>query len=129
SWQNFYQTPLDGNVRLLHLTDTHAQLLPVHYREPSVNIGVGPMRGRAPHLVGEHFLKHFGVSAGSRQAYALTYLDFAQAAEQYGRMGGFAHIHTLVQQLRSEAGPGNSLLLDGGDLLQGSATAYWTKGR
>lgn len=127
--RGLYETPLDGNVRLLHLTDTHAQLLPVQYREPNVNIGVGPMRGRVPHIVGEHLLKRFDIPGGTKQSYAFTYLDFAEAAEQYGRMGGFAHLKTLIGRLREEAGSGNSLLLDGGDLLQGSATAYWTRGR
>lgn len=124
-----YDVPGYGNVRLLHLTDTHAQLQPVYYREPNVNIGVGPSRGRAPHLVGKHFLEHFGVSGGSRKSYAFTYLDFAQAATQYGELGGFAHLKTLIDRLRGEAGADNTLVLDGGDLWQGSATAYWTRGR
>jgi sulfur-oxidizing protein SoxB len=118
-----------GNVRLLHLTDTHAQLLPVYYREPNVNIGVGASRGRAPHLVGRHFLDHFGIGNGTRKAHAFTYLDFTAAAQRYGQLGGFAHLKTLIDRLRAQAGAGNSLLLDGGDLWQGSATAYWTRGR
>jgi sulfur-oxidizing protein SoxB len=118
-----------GNVRLLHLTDTHAQLLPVYYREPNVNIGVGASRGRAPHLVGRHFLDHFGIGGGTRKAHAFTYLDFTAAAQRYGQLGGFAHLKTLIDRLRAQAGAGNSLLLDGGDLWQGSATAYWTRGR
>jgi S-sulfosulfanyl-L-cysteine sulfohydrolase len=109
-----------GNVRVLHLTDTHAQLAPVHYREPSVNIGVGAMRGRPPHLVGQAFLDHFGIAAGSRGAHAFTFLDYQEAAQRYGRMGGFAFLKTLIDRLRSEAGRANSLLLDGGDLWQGS---------
>lgn len=126
---DLYDIGHHGNVRLLHLTDIHAQLLPVYYREPNVNIGVGPSRGHAPHLVGRHFLEHFGVRRGTRESYAYTYLDFAEAAERYGKLGGFAHLKTLIGQLRAEAGPGNSLLLDGGDLWQGSGTAYWTRGR
>ncbi len=112
-----------GNARVLHMTDTHAQLLPAYFREPSVNIGVGAMRGRPPHLVGRGFLDHFGIAPGSRGGYAFTYLDFAEAAHRYGRMGGFAHLKTLVDRLRAEAGPGNSILLDGGDLWQGSGLA------
>jgi sulfur-oxidizing protein SoxB len=110
-----------GNVRLLHMTDTHAQLEPVYFREPSVNLGVASMAGKPPHLVGEAFLKHFDIAPGTRSAYAFTYLDFAEAAHRYGRLGGFAHLKTLIDRLRAEAGA--SLLLDGGDLWQGSGLA------
>src|ERR1043166_8232328 len=109
-----------GNVRVLHFTDTHAQLAPVHYREPSVNIGVGAMAGRPPHLVGRAFLDHFGIAPGSRGAYAFSFLDYQEAAQRYGHMGGFAHLKTLIDRLRADAGAGNSLLLDGGDTWQGS---------
>jgi S-sulfosulfanyl-L-cysteine sulfohydrolase len=112
-----------GNVRLLHITDTHAQLTPVHYREPSVNIGVGAMAGRPPHLVGRTFLDHFAIAPGSRGAYAFTFLDYQEAAVRYGRMGGFAHLKTLIDRLRAQAGAGHSLLLDGGDAWQGSGLA------
>jgi S-sulfosulfanyl-L-cysteine sulfohydrolase len=120
---DLYDVGRFGNVRILHLTDTHAQLLPVHFREPSVNIGVAAMRGRPPHLVGKAFLEHFGIAPGSRNAHAFTYLDYQEAAQRYGRMGGFANLKTLIDRLRAAAGPGNSLLLDGGDLWQGSGLA------
>ena len=109
-----------GNVRVLHITDTHAQLAPVHYSEPSVNISIGAMRGRPPHLVGNAFLEHFSIAPGSRGAYAFTFLDYQEAAQRYGRTGGFAHLKTLIDRLRAGVGAGNSLLLDGGDLWQGS---------
>ena len=112
-----------GNVRVLHMTDTHAQLEPVHFREPSVNLGIGAMAGRPPHLVGEAFLKHFGIATGTRLAHAFTYLDFAEAAHRYGRLGGFAHLKTLIDRLRADVGTGRSLLIDGGDLWQGSGLA------
>ena len=112
-----------GNVRILHLTDTHAQLKPVFFREPSVNIGVGAMGGMPPHLVGRAFLDYFGVAPGGRVAHAFTYLDYEEAAHRYGRMGGFAHLKTLIERLRTEAGPARSILLDGGDLLQGTGPA------
>jgi S-sulfosulfanyl-L-cysteine sulfohydrolase len=108
---------------VLHMTDSHAQLLPVYYREPSVNIGVGTMAGRPPHLVGEAFLNHFGITPGSRPAYAFTALDYQEAAHRYGHMGGFAQLKTLIDRLRGEVGAGNSILLDGGDLWQGSGLA------
>ena len=112
-----------GNARVLHMTDSHAQLLPVYFREPSVNIGVGAMAGQPPHLVGQAFLEHFGIEPGSRGSYAFTFLDYQEAAHRYGHMGGFAHMKTLIDRLRSEAGAGNSVLLDGGDLWQGSGLA------
>ena len=117
-----------GNVRVLHLTDTHAQLLPVYFREPNVNIGIGAMRGKPPHLVGRAFLDHFGIKAGSRGAHAFTFLDYEQAAHRYGRMGGFAFLKTLIDRLRTEAGARNSVLLDGGDLWQGSGLANALQG-
>ena len=115
-----------GNVSLFHYTDCHAQLLPVHFREPSVNFGVGEAAGRPPHLVGEALLEHFRIGAGGPLAHAYTHLDFADAAKRYGKIGGFAHLATLVKRLRADR-PG-ALLLDGGDAWQGSATSYWTKG-
>jgi S-sulfosulfanyl-L-cysteine sulfohydrolase len=123
----FYDLPRFGNVSLLHLTDCHAQLAPVHFREPNVNLGVGEARGRPPHLVGEHLLKAYGIKPGSREAHAFTYLDFERAAKAYGKLGGFAHLATLVKRVRASR-PG-ALLCDGGDSWQGSATALWTKGQ
>ncbi len=113
-----------GNVSFLHMTDCHAQLKPIYFREPSVNLGLGPMRGQLPHLVGESLLKLAGVRPGSAQAHGYTYLDFEKAARRYGKVGGFAHLATLVKQLKASR-PG-ALLLDGGDTWQGSATALWT---
>jgi sulfur-oxidizing protein SoxB len=123
--ETLYRVAPFGNVHLLHFTDCHAQLLPVYFREPSVNIGVGAARGRSPHLVGERLLKAFGVRPGTVEAHAFTCLDFERAARAYGKTGGFAHLATLVKRLRSER-PG-ALLLDGGDTWQGSATALWTR--
>jgi len=122
-----YDMPKFGNVSFLHMTDCHAQLKPIYFREPSVNLGVAGMSGQLPHLVGEHMLKAAKVPAGSAGAYALTCLDFEQAARRYGKVGGFAHLATLVKRLK--AGRPGALLLDGGDTWQGSATSLWTKGQ
>ncbi|OGA27429.1 MAG: thiosulfohydrolase SoxB [Betaproteobacteria bacterium RIFCSPLOWO2_02_FULL_68_150] len=121
-----YDVPKFGNVGLLHFTDCHAQLLPVHFREPNVNLGAGDAAGRPPHLVGDALLRQFRIAAGSALAHAYTFLDFERAARRYGKVGGFAHLATLVKRLRADR-PG-ALLLDGGDTWQGSATALWTKG-
>ncbi len=122
-----YDVPRFGNVSLLHFTDCHAQLLPVHFREPDVNLGVAGSAGKPPHLVGDAFLKAYGIAAGSREAHAFTYLDFVRAAAAYGRLGGFAHLATLVKRLRASR-PG-ALLLDGGDTWQGSGPSLWTRGQ
>jgi sulfur-oxidizing protein SoxB len=122
-----YELPAFGNVGLLHFTDCHAQLNPIYFREPSVNLGVGAALGKPPHLVGERLLRHFGLQPGTPQAHAFTCLDFEQAARTYGKVGGFAHLATLVERLRAQR-PG-ALLLDGGDTWQGSATALWTQGQ
>lgn len=123
----FYDLPPFGNVHLLHFTDCHAQLKPIYFREPNVNLGFAGQFGRAPHLVGEHLLKAFKIKPGSRDAYAFTHLNFQAAARNYGRVGGFAHLSTLVKKMKSSR-PG-ALLLDGGDTWQGSGTALWTKGQ
>ena len=120
----FYDVPTFGNVSLMHMTDCHAQLLPIYFREPNVNIGVGSAIGQPPHLVGEYLLKYYGIRPGTREAHAFTYLDFQAAARTYGKVGGFAHLKTLVDKVRASR-PG-SLLLDGGDTWQGSATSLWT---
>jgi sulfur-oxidizing protein SoxB len=119
-----YDIPKFGNVSLLHMTDCHAQLKPIYFREPSVNLGLAGMQGQWPHLVGQHLLKAGGISAGSGLANAFTYLDFETASRRYGKVGGFAHLATLVKQLKASR-PG-ALLLDGGDTWQGSATSLWT---
>jgi len=113
-----------NNVTLMHFTDCHAQLLPIHFREPDVNLGMNDSLGKPPHLVGEALLRHFKISPGSRAAHAFTYLDFENAARTYGKVGGFAHLAALVKRVRAQR-PG-ALLLDGGDTWQGSATALWT---
>ncbi|WMP16049.1 thiosulfohydrolase SoxB [Thiothrix lacustris] len=121
---NPYELPVFGNVSLMHYTDCHAQLMPIYFREPTVNLGIGSMKGQVPHLVGEHFLKKYGIEAGTMDAHAFTYLDYVEAAKKYGKVGGFAHLKTLVDQVRAQR-PG-SLLLDGGDTWQGSWTALKT---
>jgi len=119
-----YDVPPFGNVHLLHFTDCHAQLMPIYFREPSVNLGIGAAKGRPPHLVGEHLLNYYKIPAGTAEAHAFTYLDFVQAARTYGKVGGFAHLTTLIKRLK-DGRPG-AILLDGGDTWQGSATALWT---
>src|SRR3984885_2129619 len=117
-----------GNARILHMTDTHAQLQPVYFREPSVNLGIGAMAGQPPHLVGRAFLDRFGIKAESADAYAFTSLDFEKSAARFGKLGGYAHLKALIDRLRNEAGSRNSLLLDGGDAWQGTGLANALRG-
>lgn len=125
-----YHVPLKGNVRLLHITDCHAQLQPVYFREPNVNLGFNAALGQTPHIVGEAFLRKNKLKNNSLESHAFTYLNFTQQAREYGKVGGFAHLSSLIKSLRQLAGDTNkSLLLDGGDTWQGSATAYWTRGK
>ena len=126
---SYYDLPMQGNARILHITDVHGQLKPVYFREPNVNLGVGDAYGRPPHIVGQGLLDYMGLSANSPEAYAYTYLDFENAAREYGKTGGFVHVKALLDQLREQAGgQGNTLTLDGGDLWQGSGTSLWTRG-
>ena len=124
-----YNIPKFGNVTLMHMTDCHAQLLPIYFREPNVNMGVGGAHGQPPHLVGNKLLEHFSLKADSLEAHAFTYLDYNEAAKTYGKVGGFAHLRTLVKKIRADHGANKTLLLDGGDTWQGSGTAYWTRGK
>lgn len=122
-----YDLPVFGNASLLHMTDCHAQLWPSRFREPSANIGVAGMAGQSPHLVGDYLLKSAGIASGSSMAHAFTYLGFEEASARFGKVGGFAHLASLVKQLK--ANRKGALLLDGGDTWQGSAMALWTRGQ
>ncbi len=126
---DLYDIASTGDVRLLHFTDTHAQLNPIYFREPSVNLGFHDAFARPPHLVAEDFLKYFSIPGGGPLAHAYTAIDFTQAAELYGKVGGFAYLKTLIERLRTDFGRDKTLLLDGGDTWQGSGTAYWTRGQ
>ncbi len=117
-----------GNVTLLHVADIHGQLMPVHFREPSINLGVGEARGQPPHLTGEDFLKRFGILAKSAAAYALTSEDFVALAKSYGRIGGLDRLAAVLKHVRAERGD-KVLFLDGGDTWQGSMGANMSKGQ
>ena len=117
-----------GNARILHMTDTHAQLLPVYFREPSVNLGIGAMAGQAAASGRPRLSRPFRHQPDSADAYAFTFLDFEKSAARFGKLGGFAHLKTLIDRLRGDAGHGRSLLLDGGDLWQGTGLANTMQG-
>ncbi|MGM4885044.1 thiosulfohydrolase SoxB [Tardiphaga sp. 20_F10_N6_6] len=116
-----------GTVTILYVADTHAQLMPLHFREPSVNLGVGEVKGMPPHLTDAEFRNYFKIAAGSADAFALTADDFVALAKNYGRMGGMDRIATLIGAVRAERGDDKVLLLDGGDSWQGSWTSLQTK--
>ena len=116
-----------GTITILHVADTHAQLMPLHFREPSVNLGVGEARGLPPHISDAEFRKHFGIATGSADAFALTSDDFVALARNYGLMGGMDRIAALIGAVRAERGEDKVLLLDGGDAWQGSWTSLQTR--
>jgi len=118
-----------GNVTLLHVTDIHAQVKPLYFREPSINLGVGEVHGLPPHVTGEDFLKMFNLKPGSPEAYALTSVDYVSLAKAYGKMGGLDRVATIVKRVRAERGEDKTLFLDGGDTWQGSYTANQTAGQ
>src|SRR6185369_13317843 len=117
-----------GNVTLLHVTDIHGQLVPVYFREPSTNLGVGEAKGQPPHVTGQDFLKRFGIADKSAAAYALTSEGFDALAKSYGKIGGFDRLATVVKKVRAERGD-KVLLLDGGDTWQGSLGSNRSKGQ
>ena len=116
-----------GNVTLIHITDLHAQLKPLWFREPEVNLGVGAAKGLVPHLTGKALLDAYGIETGSPWAYALGHQDFVALARAYGRMGGLDRVATVVKAIRAERP--EAILLDGGDTWQGSLTALRTNGQ
>ncbi|MCA0856518.1 thiosulfohydrolase SoxB [Phaeobacter italicus] len=116
-----------GNISLIHVTDIHAQLKPIYFREPSINLGVGANKGHVPHITGADFRKAYGIADGSPSAYALTYNDFASLAEGYGRVGGLDRVSTIINAIRADRP--DALLLDGGDTWHGSYTCHHTEGQ
>jgi len=127
--KDYYKLKPFGNARILHMTDSHAQLVPVYFREPSVNIGLFENYGKPPHIVGEKFLEYFGIKGNKRLEYALTCVNFDKNAKAMGRVGGFAHIKTVTDFLRDSFGKDKTLFLDGGDTWQGSWTSLQTRGK
>ena len=127
--ENIYEVPKFGNARILHITDTHGNLLPNYFREPNVNLGFGSTFAKLPHIVGDNLLKKIGVKPGSPEAYAYTYNNFEELSAKYGKTGGFGQIKTVLDSLRAGAGGiNNTLTVDGGDTWQGSGTSLWTRG-
>ena len=127
--EDYYKLKSFGNVRLLHMTDSHAQLMPVYFREPSVNLGLHGNYGKPPHIVGEKLLDYYGIKGNKRLEYAYSCVNFEKHAKVMGRVGGFSQLKTVIDFLRNNYGKEKTLMLDGGDTWQGSATALYTRGR
>jgi len=127
--EDYYKLDSFGNVRLLHMTDCHAQLLPVYFREPNVNLGFFENYGKPPHIVGDKLLERYGIQDNKRLAYAFACVNFEKYAKEMGRIGGFAQIKTVVDHLKNSFGAEKCLLLDGGDTWQGSWTSLQTRGK
>ncbi|KZM48732.1 thiosulfohydrolase SoxB [Labrenzia sp. OB1] len=118
-----------GKLTLVHITDIHAQLKPIYFREPSINLGIGDVAGKPPHVTGADFLKLYSIEPGSPDAYALTSEDYVALAQGYGKMGGMDRVASVIKRIRAERGDDNVLLLDGGDTWQGSYTSNVTEGQ
>ncbi|MEA1914825.1 MAG: thiosulfohydrolase SoxB, partial [Campylobacterota bacterium] len=127
--EDYYKLQKFGNVRLMHMTDSHAQLLPVYFREPSVNLGFHSNFGKPPHIVGEKLMDYYGIKGNKRLEYAYSSINFEKHAAAMGKVGGFAQLKTVINYLRDDYGKEKTLLMDGGDTWQGSATALYTRGR
>ena len=127
--EDYYKLKPFGNARFLHMTDSHAQLLPVYFREPSVNLGFFSNFGKPPHIVGEKLLDYYGLKGNKRLEYAYSCVDFEKHAKAMGKVGGFAQIKTVVDFLTESFGKDKTLMLDGGDTWQGSATSLYTRGK
>ena len=127
--EDYYKLDSFGDVRLMHMTDSHAQLTPVYFREPSVNLGFHSNYGKMPHIVGDKLLDRYGIKGNKRLEYAFSCVNFEEHAKQMGRVGGFAQLQTVIKHLRNNFGADKTLLLDGGDTWQGSWTALETRGK
>ena len=127
--EDYYKLKPFGNARFLHMTDSHAQLLPVYFREPSVNLGFYGNFGKPPHIVGEKLLDYYGLKGNKRLEYAYSCVNFEENAKAMGRTGGFSQIKTVVDYLRDSYGKDKTIMMDGGDTWQGSATALYTRGK
>ena len=127
--EDYYKLDPFGNVRLMHMTDSHAQLLPVYFREPSVNLGFFENYGKPPHIVGDALLDRYGIKGNKRLEYAFSCVNFEKHAKAMGKVGGFAQIKTVVDYLKNSFGEDKTLLLDGGDTWQGSWTSLQTRGK
>lgn len=127
--EDYYKLDPFGNVRLMHMTDSHAQLLPVYFREPSVNLGFFENYGKMPHIVGDKLLERYGIKGNKRLEYAFSCVNFDKHAKAMGKVGGFAQIKTVVDYLRNSFGAEKTLLMDGGDTWQGSWTSLQTRGK
>ncbi len=125
--ENLLKFDAKGNITILHTTDIHAQIVPMYYREPDVNIGVGDNKGQPPHLTGKDLLKYYGYKPDTLEAYSYTNDNFAELAKKYGKVGGVSHIASMIKRIKAER-HGKVLYIDGGDTLQGSATALWSRG-
>lgn len=125
--ENLFKFNSKGNITILHTTDIHAQLVPMYYREPDTNIGVGENKGKPPHLTGKEFLGYYGYKPDTLEAYAYTSDDFSALAKKFGKVGGVAHIAAIIKRVKAER-HNKVLYIDGGDTLQGSATALWSRG-
>lgn len=125
--ENLFKFDSKGNITILHTTDIHAQLVPMYYREPDTNIGVGENKGKPPHLTGREFLRYYGFKPNTLEAYAYTNDNFSALAKKYGKVGGVAHIATMIKRIKAERS-NKVLYIDGGDTVQGSATALWSRG-
>ncbi len=127
--EDYYKLDSFGNVRIMHMTDCHAQLLPVYFREPNVNLGFFENEGKPPHIVGDKLLERYGIKGNKRLEYAFSCVNFEKHAKEMGRVGGFAQIKTVVDHLKKNFGSEKCLLLDGGDTWQGSWTSLQTRGK
>ena len=122
-----YDYHFDSDLRLLHITDTHAQLNPSFFREPNINLGTGINKNKPPHIVGQSFLDYYSLD-GDFNKYLYTYINFNELSDRYGKIGGYAQLKTVIDKLRNQCN-GNSLLLDGGDTWQGSAVSLFESGK
>jgi len=127
--EDYYKLKPFGNARILHMTDCHAQLMPVYFREPSVNLGFHEAYGKPPHIVGDKLLDYYGIKNNKRLEYAYSCVNFEKHAQAMGRVGGFAQLQTVVNYLRDSFGKDKTLFMDGGDTWQGSWTSLQTRGK
>ncbi len=128
SLEDIYSFKDMGNFTLLHMCDMHAHLKPLYWREPSTLISAKNLVGTPGFLCGEAFAKHYGLEPSSLDAYFDTHINFEELAKKFGKMGGIAHMKSVLEHVRKTRGKENVLFLDSGDTWQGTGVALKTRG-
>ncbi len=118
-----------GNVTLLFTTDMHAHLEPLYFAEPMNLVAPKKLVGTPGYITGWEFLRYYKIAPSSLEAYFTSCVDFPKLAQKFGKMGGAAHITTIIKHVIAERGRDKVLVMDGGDTWTTTAIGTFTEGK